>query len=277
MAIGFGILQRCKKRGKCQEFLLTFEDNIKTQLDLLANLRDALANEDLVLYLQPKVSLERNQIVGYEALIRWPHQTKGMIPPSSFIPIAEKQVFLLTWIFMCFTKQQKFLKKIPRSICLFSINISSTSLLHSDFIDALKLLWQKYPFDISKIELEVTEGAFIRSDLAINQCNELKALGFTLCLDDFGTGHSSLSYLLKLPMDVIKIDRSFVIAIPEDHKALILLQGIIDICHELGKSIVVEGVETQEQIDFLKKQNVDVVQGFFYFKPMPVNDIIAIN
>ena len=110
--------------------------------------------------------------------------------------------------------------------------------------------------------------------MAIQHLNALKELGFILCLDDFGAGYSSLGYLLKLPLDVIKIDRAFISYITEDERALALLKGMLQICQDLKKKVVVEGVETQEQVDLLVQYDVDVAQGFFYFKPMPIDDIL---
>ena len=166
------------------------------------------------------------------------------------------------------------IKQYPQINKPVSVNISANSLHHHEFIDELKAIIKEENADLTNIELEITENALVRSDMAIQHLNALKALGFTLCLDDFGAGYSSLAYLVKLPLDVIKIDRAFISYITEDKNSLVLLKGMLQICNDLNKKVVLEGVETQEQVDLLTQYDVDVAQGYFYFRPMPIDGVL---
>lgn len=262
------------KRGMAQAFEPQFESETKTRLSVLSEIREALVNEELFLMLQPKTSMVTGGVVGYEALVRWQHPVKGLIPPNAFIPIVEQSGLYFELDMYVFRNALTIVKEYPQINKPISVNISANSLHHNDFIDELKLIINEENADISNIELEITENSLVRSDMAIQHLKSLKELGFTLCLDDFGAGYSSLGYLLRLPLDVIKIDRAFISYITEDKRALALLKGMLQICHDLHKEVVVEGVETQEQVDLLVQYNVDVAQGFFYFKPMPIDEII---
>lgn len=262
------------QRGVGQVFESKFEDDKCAHLDILADLRNGIAKEELYLVLQPKVSMIKGNIVGYEALIRWLHPTKGKIYPNAFIPVAEQSGLYFDIDMYVFRKAIELIENNPQITKPISVNVSANSLHHNDFISELEKIISETNCDISQIEIEITENALIRSDMAIQHLRELKELGFIICLDDFGAGYSSLSYLLKLPLDVIKIDRSFVTHIEKGSKALIVLEGMLQICHNLSMRVVVEGVETQEQVDILIALNADIAQGFFYFKPMPIDEIL---
>lgn len=262
------------KRGMAQAFEPKFESETKARLSILSEIRGALAKNQLFLMLQPKTSMATGDVVGYEALVRWQHPEKGLIPPNAFIPIVEQSGLYFELDMYVFRSALNIVKQYPQINKPISVNISANSLHHSDFIDELKVIIQEENADLSNIELEITENALVRSDMAIQHLNSLKKLGFILCLDDFGAGYSSLGYLLKLPLDVIKIDRAFISYITEDKRALALLKGMLQICQDLDKKVVVEGVETQEQVDLLLQYNVDVAQGFFYFRPMPIDEIL---
>lgn len=263
------------KRGMAQAFEPKFEEETIHRLGILAEFRNALALNELFLMLQPKTNMKTGDVVGYEALIRWQHPVKGLIPPNAFIPVVEQAGLYFELDMYVFRSALNIVKEYPQINKPISVNISANSLHHNDFIDELKVIIKEENADLSNIELEITESSLVRSDMAILHLNALKDLGFTLCLDDFGAGYSSLAYLLKLPLDVIKIDRAFISYITEDRGALALLKGMLQICRDLNKKVVVEGVETQEQVDLLMQYNVEVAQGFFYFRPMPVADILV--
>ena len=262
------------KRGMGQIFEPKFENDKRNRLDMLADLRKGLSQEELFLVLQPKVSMKSNEVVGYEALIRWQHPTKGVVPPNAFIPIAEQSGLYFDLDLYVANQAIKLLEKYPEINKPISINISANSLNHLDFLEELAAITNLHPQAVERLEIEITENALVRSDTAIQHLNDLKEMGFTLCLDDFGAGYSSLAYLLKLPLDIIKIDRSFVHYLATDEKSRAVLKGMLDICKNLNKKVVVEGVEDQDQVDILIAENVDVAQGFFYFKPMPINEIL---
>jgi len=268
------------KRGRAQAFEPQFEQAALNRQNTLAEFRTALAQEALFLVLQPKVSMSSGAVVGYEALLRWLHPSKGIIEPDDFLTIIEQAGLYLDLDMYVFRCALNIVKTHPEITKPISINISAKSLHHSDFIDEFKDIINHEDTDLSRIELEITENALIEGEIAIQHLNDLNNLGFVLCLDDFGAGYSSLACLINLPLDVIKIDRAFISHITDNKNSLALLQGMLKICHDLNKKIVVEGVETQEQIDALKKLdalnsfNIDVVQGYYYFKPMLIEDIL---
>lgn len=261
--------------GKC--FEPQFEQDKRSRLDMLADFRNGLAQHELFLVLQPKVAVHHQRIVGYEALIRWQHPQKGLIPPVAFIPIVEHSGLYFELDLYVFKQALMLLNNHPEIDQPVSINISANSLHHHDFISELKKLMAQYDVDIARIEIEITENALIRSDMAILHLRALKALGFVLCLDDFGAGYSSLAYLAKLPLDVIKIDRSFVSSIDHSDSALAILKGMLQICQQLNKRIVVEGVETAEQLSLIKSLGVEVVQGFYFYKPMHLEQVLSLH
>ncbi|MCK5831347.1 MAG: EAL domain-containing protein [Methylococcales bacterium] len=263
-------------RGAGQEFQPEDEKKAINRRSILSELRIGILNNELFLMLQPKVSISKKQIVGYEALIRWDHPTKGLIPPNDFIPIAEKSGIYFDIDMYVFRKTLDIIEKYPQITHPISVNISVNSLHHINFVDELKNIMLETKIDIHRIELEVTEHAIVRSEMAIKHLKALRKMGFVLCLDDFGSGYSSLCYLLKLPLDVIKIDSTFVNSITDNPDALAVLKGMLQICQDLNKKVVVEGVETQQQIDLLIQLNIDVIQGFFYYKPMRIDDVIEV-
>ena len=262
------------QRGVGQLFESKLEDDKRAHLDILADLRKGIANQELFLVLQPKVSMSRGEVVGYEALIRWQHPIKGLISPNAFIPVAEQAGLYFDIDMYVFNKALELIEENPQITKPISVNVSANSLHHGDFISELTKIIERKQCDIDQIEIEITENALVRSDMAIQHLRELKELGFVLCLDDFGAGYSSLSYLLKLPLDVIKIDRSFVTHIEKGSKALLVLEGMLQICHNLKMSVVVEGVETQEQADILMALSADIAQGYFYFKPLTIKEVL---
>jgi len=262
------------KRGMAQAFEPQFEKDTLSRRTVLAEFRNALVQQELFLMLQPKASMSTGEVVGYEALVRWQHPEKGLIPPNAFIPIVEQAGLYFELDMYVFRSSLNIIKQYPQINKPVSVNISANSLHHHEFIDELKAILKEENADLTNIELEITENALVRSDMAIQHLNALKELGFTLCLDDFGAGYSSLAYLVKLPLDVIKIDRAFISYITEDQNSLVLLKGMLQICNDLNKKVVLEGVETQEQVDLLTQYDVDVAQGFFYFKPMPIDEIL---
>jgi diguanylate cyclase (GGDEF)-like protein len=262
------------KRGMAQAFKPEFEQETESRRTVLAEFRNALAKGDLFLMLQPKVSMSTNEVVGYEGLIRWQHPENGIVPPNAFIPVVEKAGLYFQLDMYVLREALSIIKKHPEITKPISVNISANSLHHKDFIDELKNVINQEDADLNTIELEITENALIRSDMAIQHLNALKELGFTICLDDFGAGYSSLAYLIKLPLDVIKIDRAFINHLCEDESAQVLLKGMLQICNDLNKKVVIEGIETQLQVDIVNKFDVDIAQGFFYFRPMPVANIL---
>ncbi|WP_415903559.1 EAL domain-containing protein [Neptuniibacter sp. QD29_5] len=263
------------RRGAGQEFDRAYEEISRNHLNLLNDIRNALVNREFFLVLQPKVDAVAEQVNGYEALIRWQHPVKGIVPPNAFIPVIEQSGLFFDIDLYVFEQSCSILKQYPQINVPISINVSANSLHHSEFISEIARLTKELKPDLSLLQLEITENALIRSDAAIEHLNSLKSIGFSICLDDFGAGFSSLSYLLRLPLDVIKIDRSFVQCVADQKDARVVLQGMVEIGRKLRKELVVEGVETKEQVDLIRAMRVSTFQGFYFYKPLSIDEAVA--
>jgi len=264
------------RRGSGEVFDKSYEQESYQSMMLLSDFRGGVTREELFLVLQPKVDINEDKVIGYEALIRWLHPSKKLIPPGAFIPSVEKSGMYYELDLYVAKALCKILNKYPGLSVPVSFNISANSLNHDSFVNELKAVFVEHKVDFSRVEIEVTENALIHSEQAISRITALYNAGFKIGLDDFGAGFSSLAYLLRLPLHTIKIDRSFVADIVDQPKSLILLEGILAIITKLNKDIVIEGVETEQQREILAKLGIDVVQGFLYYKPLPVEEAIAL-
>ena len=272
-------LSMAKDKGKDQ--LVIFDDEmfmmINQQTEMLNQLRNAIPNHEFSLHYQPILNLSTSKIIGVEALIRWNHKLKGYIPPLEFISLSEKNGFIKDITEWVFYQAAKDLQKWPIKDQSFkiSINLSALMLIHDSFLKYLNQWISQYQIDCNRITLEITETAVI-SDInkSVHVLLQLRKLGFTIALDDFGTGYSSLTYLQKLPIDVIKIDRDFTNHIKADTKEFHVLKYMIDLAHHLEMEVVAEGIEIVEQQDLVKSYNGDYAQGYYYAKPMPIEQVI---
>jgi diguanylate cyclase len=272
-------MSMAKAKGKDQ--IVIFDDEmvllIKQQTELLNYLRVAIQNNQFSLYYQPILDMISNQVVGVEALIRWQHPIKGFIPPLEFISLAEKNGYIkeiTEWVFMEAANE---LKNWPVDLNPFriSINISAIMLMHDSFIPNLSKWINEYKIDCTKFSLEITETAIIQDiQKSIHVIKQLKRYGFRIALDDFGTGYSSLTYLQRLPIDTIKIDRTFISNIKENTKDFHVLRYMVELAHHLKLDVVAEGIETEEQIQMIKSYFVDYAQGYHFCKPMPQQRVI---
>lgn len=264
------------KRGAGATFNESYEVESRNSMALLSDLRLGLDNNELFLHLQPKVDALNNNIAGFEALIRWAHPKKGLIPPGVFIPAVEKSG--MNYEFDLYVAKQlcEILINHPNIDVPISFNISANSLNHESFPFELKQVFKQYAVDFSSVEIEVTENALINSEKSISRLQELKDSGFKICLDDFGAGFSSLSYLLKLPVSTIKIDRAFVADIATCDESLTLIEGIVGILKKLNKNIVVEGVENVQQLNIVKTLDVSIIQGFYFYRPLPLEEALLL-
>ena len=263
-----------KSKGKDQ--IVIFDDEmvtmIKQQTELLNYLRHAIANEEFSLHYQPIINLKDDQTSGVEALIRWQHPVKGFIPPLEFISISEKNGYIKEiseWVFKEVANQYE-AWNIEGKQFRISINISPIMLMYDKFIPYMNEWIQTYHLDSSQITLEITESAIIEDiQKSVHVLKQLKKLGFIIALDDFGTGYSSLTYLQKLPIDIIKIDRSFISNIKPNTEEFHVLRYMIELAHHLNLLVVAEGIETIEQANMVKKYDVDLAQGYYFCRPMP--------
>ncbi|WP_195268748.1 EAL domain-containing protein [Eubacterium sp. 1001713B170207_170306_E7] len=234
----------------------------------------ALETGQFKVYLQPKYSLETLQPVGAEALVRWLHPEKGLIPPAEFIPLFEKNNFVIKLDFFMFEsicKQQRSWMDQGLRPLLISVNFSRKHLSHSDFAERLMAIVEKYGVPPDCLELEVTESAvFDNIGMLASVFKALNDFGFKISIDDFGTGYSSLNLLRELPVDVLKMDREFFNETTLSRRGEKVVESVIQMAHSLDIKVVAEGVETQEQIDFLKKIGCDIIQGYYFARPMPI-------
>ncbi len=239
-------------------------------------MRSALINKEFIVYLQPKIDLSTRQISGAEALVRWLPPDENLIPPKDFIPLFEKNGFVVELDFYVYEEVFKVLRKwLDEKRCLvpISLNVSRIHLRDYNFVPRLTSLINKYNLPTDLIELEITESTFFEN---INQLlkviSELKHYGFTFSIDDFGSGYSSLNILKDLPIDVLKLDKGF---FPRDNiskKEKIIVSTIVDMAKKLDIRVISEGIETIEQCDFLTNIGCDMVQGYLFAKPMPISE-----
>ena len=244
----------------------------RERLMLEQSLRDAITQGALELHYQPKVSLNTGAIYGAEALLRWNHPTLGSISPAVFIPIAEVSGLIVEigyWVFREVCRQLSDWRQDGLKLPRIAVNMSVQQLERTDLLQQLLSSLQTYHLPVDALELEITETGLMKSEgLALSSVQSLSSEGFRLALDDFGTGYSSLSYLRRLPLSTLKIDRSFISDMQSDRVALSIVRTIIQLSRDLGLDVVAEGVELSEQVDQLREMGCDLVQGYFFYRPM---------
>jgi len=244
------------------------------------SLRAGLKNGEFIVYFQPQVNGKENRLFGMEALVRWNSPTVGLVSPAAFIPIAESTgliVELDRYVMKHAMNQIALWYKEGLNPGILSMNLTMKQLQQKDFIDFLKTLLAETGCSVEWIELEVTEDQImIHPDEAIDILKEISHIGVKIAVDDFGTGYSSLSYLKKLPINKLKIDQSFVRELPGDDEDAAITKAIIAMAQSLNLDVIAEGVETAEQKDFLVQNGCDNIQGYFYSKPKPADEIRTI-
>jgi diguanylate cyclase (GGDEF)-like protein/PAS domain S-box-containing protein len=250
-------------------------DQVAAQLKMENKLRGAIAREEFVIYYQPKVMIDSRKIIGAEALIRWKDPETGLIPPGEFIPVLEETGLMLElceWILHRAMLDCNEWDKKGYRLPLLSINISDRQLRQPDFIEAIAEAISNN-LSSTNIELEITEGMLMENiESNIIKLNAVKEMGVRISLDDFGTGYSSLAYLAKLPIDTLKIDRSFISSMLEDSNSMALVSTIITLCQTLQLHVIAEGVELEEQAKILRLLRCHQMQGYLFSKPIPFED-----
>ena len=247
-------------------------------LSLLTELRQALERDELRLYLQPKLTLGTGRVGGAEALVRWQHPLRGLVPPIEFIPFAEQTGFirvLTMWVFEEAARHWLALQAEGVTLTM-SVNLSTRDLLDPELPQKFDALLVKHRVPAEAFCLEITESAIMDDpQRALATLNRLSELGFRLSIDDFGTGYSSLAYLKRLPVDELKIDKSFVMSMAHDPDDAKIVRSTIDLAHNLGLSVVAEGVETEQVWALLRELDCDEAQGYHMGKPMPAGEFRA--
>lgn len=275
-------MQQAKQLGKNRFYFYHQELNQAAAelLQLEAELHHALERGEFRLYLQPQVAPVEGRINGAEVLIRWQHGERGLVSPGDFIPLLEETGLIYSVGLWLLEETLQLGNRLAASLgeeCpRLSINISPKQLMHEHFLaDVRRLLATRPPR--FELEMEITESLLMNDITAMSQTlHELQTLGVRIAVDDFGTGYSSLSYLHRLPLSVLKIDRQFIKDIPGSADALTISRAIIDMGHSLGLEIVAEGAEDAAQIEFLRSHEVELIQGFYYYRPMPRNEFVSL-
>ncbi|NWF36752.1 EAL domain-containing protein [Mariprofundus sp. KV] len=266
-----------KDHVKFREYNVLIDENTKESLSLLGELRKAIEQERLELYYQPKVLMSDHSVVGAEALARWNHSTRGIIPPGLFIPQAEQCDLIgeiTKWALQNAAKQQTQWKEHEAHNQLkVAVNISVFDLVNESFPGFVKKIIDQHELDPSKLELELTESQLMENvDAAKKILNELSDASIILSIDDFGTGYSSLKYLDLLPIDYIKIDQAFVFRLIKDAGSRNIVQAAINLSHSLGIKVVAEGIEDIVTYRMLADMGCDIGQGYFISRPVPVKE-----
>lgn len=271
-------LFRVKERGKAHYQFYRSEMNKKGKnvVSLEANLRKAIQRNELTLYYQPQINLKNKDCNSFEALLRWKSPALGFISPADFIPLAEETGLIIpigNWVIETACKQIKNWSKQFNKEIRVAVNISPKQFQQPGFIEMVKNCLNKYSIDPSALEIEITEGAMQNTMEAIPVLKGLKDLGVIISVDDFGTGYSSLSYIKQFPIDILKIDQSFVKDVLKNDKDAAITTTIIHLGQNLGMEVIAEGVESKEQADFLLEANCYKAQGFYFSKPLSGEEI----
>ena len=272
-------MYRAKERGKnkyeiCTPFMRT---SLVETMKFTNQLYRAVGQKEFILHYQPQVDIRTGEIVGFEALIRWNHPELGEVPPGKFIPIGEKTGLIIPiseWVLETACKQNKVWQEQGAAHIPIAVNLSAKQLIDYDLVEVVSGILNKTGLDPRYLEMEITENTLMEDvDVISDTLNKLSKMGIRISIDDFGTKYSSLSYLKQLPINRVKIDMSFVQGITVNHKDEAIIKAIIDLARNLDIDVLAEGVETLPQMEFLKKANCHVIQGFYLYRPMEAKGV----
>jgi diguanylate cyclase (GGDEF)-like protein len=263
-------------RNHARSYSLDLDERLDAFHQREYEIRSAIENQQFELYYQPQVCMREDPHFRLEALVRWNHPERGLISPIDFIPVAESSGLIVPmgeWILeiACMQGNKLLSDNIPVKV---AVNISAKQLKHPNFYNLLTDVIERTGFPTERLELEITESSLLEDmDKVIELLEKVKELGVSISLDDFGSGFSSLNYLRRLPVNFLKIDQSFVQELPGDRESQVIILSLISMAHSLGKKVIAEGVETDAQLEFLKKHECDFIQGYLFYKPMRFNQL----
>ncbi|HEY6095632.1 MAG TPA: EAL domain-containing protein, partial [Gallionellaceae bacterium] len=270
---------KSRGRNNYQFFEAAMNQASMERLELENDMRSALERGEFVLHYQPKIDVRGGQVCGVEALVRWQHPNKGMISPAMFIPIAEETGLMIPlgeWVMRTACHQLHQWQKAGLTTLQMSINLSARQFHQKNLAQVVSAIVVAENVGAAQLEFEITESmAMDNPQETIETMRMLHSLGIRLAIDDFGTGYSSMSYLKRFPVNTLKLDRSFVKDIETDRSDAAICSATIALAHNLGLEVVAEGVETQRQYDYLKQLGCDMIQGFYFSRPLPVDEAEA--
>jgi EAL domain-containing protein (putative c-di-GMP-specific phosphodiesterase class I) len=268
-------MYHAKENGRNNFQYFTAEMNVKVvaRQSLEASLRRALERQEFLLHYQPKVNLNTGEITSVEALIRWQHPDRGLVSPAEFVPIAEDSGLILPigrWVLREACRQARAWQDAGLPPIPVAVNVSSAEFRKTDFVEGVRTILKETGLEARYLELELTEGVLMDdAKFTASVLQELKGMGIRLAADDFGTGYSSLSYLREFPIDILKIDRSFINQITADCDGSTIVDAIISMGKSLKHVVVAEGIETPEQRAYLQAHHCQEGQGYLFSRPLP--------
>lgn len=272
-------LAKSRSRNRYQFYIASVDSEIRRRRELASDLREALSRNELYLVYQPQVSYPKHNVIGMEALLRWRHPQHGLVPPDQFIPLAEQNGSIIAigeWVLDQACRQLRELHDLGFVQLRMAVNLSTVQLHHAELPRVINNLLQIYRLPEGCLELEVTETSLMEDiTTAAQHLLSLRRSGALIAIDDFGTGYSSLSYLKSLPLDKIKIDKSFVRDLQDDEDDATIVRAIIQLAQSLGMQVIAEGVETREQETYITAQGCDEGQGYLYSKPLNARELVA--
>jgi len=268
---------KAQGRNNFRRYQQEMSREVLERLDLENRLYHAIKNEELSIHYQPQVDIQKGTLVGFEALLRWHNADLGSISPGQFIPIAEDTGLIVPigeWVLREVCRQIDEWRRVFHVGLMVAVNFSARQFQQENLLEMIQSSMDQYQIDTSLLDMEITESIVMDNiDSAISKINSIKELGIKISIDDFGTGYSSLNYLKQLPLDKLKIDQSFVCGVPRDPDNMAITNAIIGLARSLGLDLIAEGVETVEQLMYLKENGCYKIQGYLFSKPLSVPDV----
>ena len=273
-------LAKANGKGRCERYEPSLHRTLVERFELIGDLRQALERDQFVVHYQPIVTLTTGEITGLEALVRWRHPDRGIIPPAAFIPLAEETGLIIPigrWVLEQACQQARQWQQAASRRLSISVNLSVRQFQDPGLVDDVARALHHADLDPGSLVLEITESLLMHdTDATITKLGELKALGVRLAIDDFGTGYSSLSYLRRFPVDILKVDKSFIDAVATNAEDSALAQAIIELGHTLRLQTVAEGVEASDQASQLRTLQCELGQGFYFAQPLDADQVAAL-
>lgn len=263
-----------------QRYTREMTESAQKELRLESEIRRSLRKDEFVLHYQPRVDISRNTIVGVEALVRWQHPARGLLPPGAFIPAAEESGLIVPLGYWVIHAACKFLNDLSEKgfgHIDVAVNVAFKQFQDKNFVRTVANILRKHNIGPGRLEFELTETTMMLEGSAVDQSlRELSELGIAISLDDFGTGYSSFAHIQRLPISALKVDRSFVRNVSHNVDDATIVKAMISLAHSLNMRVIAEGAETLDQVDFLRQYQCDHVQGYYFSKPVPTDDLIVL-